>query len=219
MTQADNEYHETEVKHILLSRFNDIYNTLDDREKPKIDLFDYTQNIGVEITISSLCDDEIKLYELGLRGQQAISKNYNYNLYKTRSFSVKSKIYDESENGWTNFALDVFKYSFEKKNNHHKSHYNNYSKTDLFIHDLLYRHILINKQIFMNKILEYFNTYNKIIRFRYVYFEIFTGNNCTIFMFDVNNNLCKYIDISNYEMNIIGLYTKYEQYIKDLQLK
>lgn len=216
MTEKDNIYNENITKHILLSRFNNIYKVLDNRKQPKIDLYDFNQDIGVEITMANLSDDEYKAINCALCDKEYESNNYKVNNF-FGGFNITSKKYGDTDAGYNNLAVDLFKNSFEKKNKHHENHYNEYNCTDLFIHDLLHFHILSDKQFFIEKILKYLKNFNEHIRFRYIYFEIFTTDDCcTIFMFDTTNFNYRCVDISVYEMNIINLYTLYEKDINKL---
>ena len=218
---SDNEFHEQVCKHILLSRFSNLYEILTEEKQhhndsPKgIDLFEPKQKIGIEVTEANLGDTYNNAIHYGLNKQQ----NYEDDNYSTQlhvfqgvylGFSVNTKKYDESCIEQNKFIFDRFIYALENKNRKYDAHYSEFN-ADLFIHDLLHMNQLYDIQQFITNVLKYLSNHD--IKFRYVYFETFNVEYTIVIQFDIKNKSYTVENISNHEMDILEKYTYYKDMI------
>lgn len=217
----DNEFYEQVCKHILLSRFSNLYEILTEEKQhytdsPKgIDLFEPKQNVGIEITEANLGDGYNNAIHYGLDKQQSYDDDdYSIQVHLFQGvnlgFSINTKHYNNSCIEQDKFIFDRFIYALENKNNKYDEHYSEFN-ADLFIHDLLHMNQLYDIQQFITNVLEYLSNHD--IKFRYIYFETFSIKYTIVIQFDVKNKSYTIETISNHEMDILEKYTYYKDMI------
>ena len=218
---TDNEFHEQICKHILLCKFSDLYKVLTEEKQHNsdcpigIDLYEPIQKVGIEVTEANLDNTFNKAVVMGLKERSYEDNSYITSVYDFGCFSVETKNYNKTTKDKDNFIYDRFIYALENKNSKYDEHYSEFN-ADLFIHDLLHMNQLCDIQNFIDKVLEYLS--KCCIKFRYVYYEIFSIEGIIIIQFDIKNKLCRIEHIANHEMEIIENYTLYKDII-DLEIQ